>query len=164
MDLFGLVLSIAALLCGLVSGLLLGFAIVAMPGLGTLGDRELLGGFRAMDKVIQDRQPVFMVVWLGSVLAVVGAVAIGWSQTTGGARALLLAGALIYLLGVQVPTATVNIPLNNRIQAIDPASMSSAELAEARGWFEARWNRWNAIRSFLGVGATALLLATLAVA
>lgn len=161
MDLFGVVLALAVLLCGLVSGLLLGFVIVAMPGLGSLGDRDLLVGFRAMDKVIQDRQPIFMIVWLGSVVAVIAAVALGWSQTSGGTRALLLSGALFYLLGLQLPTATMNIPLNNRVQAIDPASMSAEELAEARAWFEAPWNRWNAIRTFLGVLATGTLLATL---
>lgn len=163
MQAFVLVLIMAALLCALVTGLLFGFAIVAMPGLGTLDDRTFLGGFRAMDRIIQNRQPLFMLVWLGSAMAVVAAAAIGWNQTNGPAQTLLIIAAGLYLIGVQGPTAAVNIPLNNRLQAIDPGSMSEGELAEARSWFEARWNRWNRIRTLVAALSTTLLLVVLAI-
>lgn len=162
MQLFVVVLIIATLLCALVAGLLLGFAIVAMPGLGTLGDRQFLNGFRAMDRVIQDRQPLFMIVWAGSAVSIIGAAALGWGETDGWARLLLVGAAILYLLGVQVPTASINIPLNNQVQAIDPGTMGEADLAAARQAFEPRWNRWNTIRTGLATTATLLLLAVLA--
>jgi len=113
MQLFEFLLVLAALRCGLVAGFLLAFAIVAMPGLGTLGDREFLSGFRAMDRIIQNRQPIFMVIWVGSVATLISTVIIGWSQVGGISRSLLVSGGLVYLLGVQAPTARINIPLNN---------------------------------------------------
>ena len=39
MELFPLVVRVAAALCGLVAGFLFGFAVVAMPGLENLSDR-----------------------------------------------------------------------------------------------------------------------------
>ena len=42
------------------------FAIIVMPGTKTLGDLGFLKAFKAMDRVIQDNQPVFILVWLGS--------------------------------------------------------------------------------------------------
>ena len=72
MELFSVVLMVATLLCALVAGLVLAFAVVVMPGIGSLGDREFLRAFQAMDDMIQDRQPVFMVVWVGSIVAVLG--------------------------------------------------------------------------------------------
>lgn len=159
--LFDIALVAAALTCALVSGLLLGFAVVAMPGLGTLGDRDLLGAFQAMDRVIQDRQPVFVLVWVGSVVALVAALGLGLGELAGGQRLLLLATTLVYLLGVQVPTAVVNIPLNNEVQTLDVASAGTAEIAAARERFEARWNRWNTIRTILGCATTLALLVLL---
>ncbi len=53
-------------LCSLVSGFLLAFAIVVMPGMKTLSDHDFLQAFQAIDHVIQGNQPVFLVVWLGS--------------------------------------------------------------------------------------------------
>ena len=52
----------AARCCALVAGLLFAFAVVVMPGLRWLGDREFPGAFRAVDGVIQAAQPVFLAV------------------------------------------------------------------------------------------------------
>ncbi len=158
---FDVALVSAALTCALVSGLLLGFAVVAMPGLGTLDDRDYIRAFQVMDRVIQNRQPLFMLIWLGSVLTLVAALVLGLGELAGGRRLLLMVATLVYLVGVQVPTATVNIPLNNEIQQVDVDAASTAEAAEARERFEARWNRWNAIRTILGCATSLALLVLL---
>lgn len=151
----------AALLCGLVTGLLFGFVVVAMPGIGTLTDRDFLRSFAVMDRVIQNQQPLFMVVWIGSVLAVIATAVIALIDGDGSERTLAVASAAVYLLGVQVPTALINIPLNNALQALDLDSMDEPSLARARSEFEPRWNRWNAIRTGFGTVATVLLLVLL---
>ena len=63
----------AAFLCSLVAGLLFSFAVVVMPGIGRLDDRDFLGAFQAIDRVIQNNQPLFIVAWVGSVLALLAA-------------------------------------------------------------------------------------------
>lgn len=152
----------AALTCGLVSGLLLGFAIVAMPGIAALDDRAFVRAFQVMDRVIQDRQPVFMLLWVGSVVAVLASVALGWGQVDAGERVLLVGSALLWIGGLQVPTAVVNIPLNNALQAVDVAGAAQPEVSSARVAFEGRWNRWNRLRTAAGVLATAGFLLLLA--
>jgi uncharacterized membrane protein len=52
-----IVLALAALLCSLVSGFLFAFAVVIMPGIRNLGDREFLRAFQAIDGVIQRGNP-----------------------------------------------------------------------------------------------------------
>ena len=160
-SLFPVTVVVAALLCGLVSGFLVGFASVVMPGAGSLDDRAFLAAFQAMDGVIQNRQPLFMLLWVGSVVALAGALVLALLQPDSGTKGLVALAAACYLLGVQLPTAVVNIPLNNRVQRHDLAAMNDAEAALARTAFEAPWNRWNGIRSALAVISTAVLLVVL---
>ncbi len=53
MVIFQIALIAATFLCSLVAGFLLAFAIVAMPGIGSLSDREFIRAFQVMDRVIQ---------------------------------------------------------------------------------------------------------------
>lgn len=158
---FELLLAVTTLLVGLVTGLLLGFAIVAMPGIAKLEHGEFIKSFQAMDRVIQDASPAFMALWVGSVLAVLGSLIAGFSQLEGADLSLLVGATIVYLAGVQLPTATINIPLNNSIQEVDVAEASAEALANARQAFEARWNRWNIVRSAFGTLATALMIVLL---
>ncbi|MDG2033566.1 MAG: hypothetical protein P8J29_06490, partial [Rhodospirillales bacterium] len=63
----------SALLCALVTGFVFTYAVIVMPGLKKLGDREFIRAFQATDEIIQNNQPIFMVVWVGSIISVVGA-------------------------------------------------------------------------------------------
>ena len=151
----------SALLCGMVAGFLFAFAVVAMPGIGALDDRAFLRAFQVMDGVIQRGHPLFGVVWLGSIVAVVAAMILGVGHLTGVDRGLLLAAGLTYLFGAQLPTVVVNIPMNNRVQTLDLDSSDDETVRTARGDFEARWNRWNAVRTVVATVATATLLIVL---
>ena len=155
---FETLLVVAALLCGLVAGLLFGFVVVAMPGIGTLRDGEFIRAFQVMDRIIQDNHPLFMVAWVGSVVTVIATAVFAFGSLDGTDLVLVIVAAVVYLGGVQVPTAAINIPLNNRLQRVDTATAGERELATERGAFEARWNRWNAIRTALAVASTALLI------
>ena len=159
---FAITTLIAALLCGLTAGFLLGFAVVVMPGIRRLGDRQFLDAFRVMDGIIQNNQPVFIVVWAGSVVALIASAAMGLAQLEGVEKIVLAATAILYLLGVQLPTATINIPLNNRLQALDLAKLDDESLHSEREGFEPRWNRWNVIRTVVAILTTGSLLCIVA--
>jgi len=157
---FHATLTVATLLCSLVAGLLFAFAVVVMPGIRALDDDAFLRAFQEMDGVIQRNQPLFVLVWAGSVPLVIAAAGLGVASAAGPARWVMIAAAAIYLVGVQLPTIAVNIPLNNQLQALDVASLSADERRVARLRFEPRWNRWNVARTVLAVVATVLLLLT----
>src|SRR5882724_7924314 len=117
--LFQSALLVAAVLCALVAGFLFAFAAVVMPGLRSLDDPSFIRSFQVVDRVVQNNQPLFGLVWVGSVLAVVVAAVIGVWALSGVDRLLMIVGALVYLLGVQLPTVVVNLPLNNQLQRLD---------------------------------------------
>ncbi|MEK9500263.1 anthrone oxygenase family protein [Gaopeijia maritima] len=148
----------AVLLCTLTAGFLLGFAVVVMPGLRALDDAHYLRAFQVIDGVIQRGQPLFGLMWVGSVIAIVGALVTGLPILAGGDRLLLSAAGALYLLGVQLPTAVVNIPLNNAVQRLDVDGLDAAGAQAARRDFEGRWNRWNAIRTVVAIAVSALLI------
>lgn len=156
-----IVLGLATFLCALVAGFLFAFAVVVMPGIKNLGDREFLLAFQEMDGVIQRGHPLFGLVWLGSVLALVAGLVLGVGQVDGLDRALLFFTGEVYLLGVQLPTFIVNIPLNKALKAFDIEGADEAARRSMRERFEARWNRWNVIRTALAALASAMLLAVL---
>ncbi|MEO1086474.1 MAG: DUF1772 domain-containing protein [Acidobacteriota bacterium] len=158
-----LILVTAAALSALVAGLLFGFACVVMPGLATLPDRDFLRAFQVIDRVIQNNQPLFMLVWVGSALSVAAAGVLGvFGPLPGLDRALLVASAVLFIGGVQAPTASINIPLNNQLQATRVDTLDDGGAAEARRRFEPRWNQWNILRTVFAVLTVALLLSVVA--
>jgi uncharacterized membrane protein len=162
MSLLELVLILATLLCALTAGFVFAFATVVMPGIGKLGDREFIRSFQVIDGVIQAGQPVFGLVWMGSVVALLLSAVMGVLQLDGMGRVLIVVSALVYVLGVQVPTFRINVPLNNILQGLDVDAMDQEALASARRALENRWVRWNSIRtvvaSLVSVGLMFVLL------
>ena len=161
MGLMELGVLLSALLCSLVSGVVLTFAIVVMPGIRKLGDLDFLKSFKAMDRVIQDAQPVFVVVWLGSALVLLASTLLGISRLEGLDRILLLVACVIFIFGVHVPTVTINIPLNNQLQSMDLDTVTESVLSTTTQAFESRWQRWNTIRTVVAALTTLLLLVLL---
>jgi uncharacterized membrane protein len=159
---FQTALIVATFLCSLVAGFLFAFAVVAMPGMKRLNDREFIRAFQVIDRVIQDNQPLFLLVWVGSVLALVLAAVLGVRHLDDSGRLLMIVSTLAYLLGVQLPTVTINLPLNNRLQALDVDAMSEEQHRAARAQFESRWNCWNAVRTVVASVVSAMLLVLLA--
>ena len=158
MEVFQIPLILATFLCSLVAGLLFVFALVVMPGIRRLNDREFIRAFQVMDGVIQNNQPIFVLVWVGSVVALVASAGLGIWQLDGAGRLLVIFASLAYLLGVQLPTVTINIPLNNKLQTLDVDVMNGTTQKAARKDFEPRWNLWNSIRAAFASLASALLM------
>ena len=155
---FRFALILATFLCSLVAGLLFVFALVVMPGIRSLNDPEFIRAFQVMDGIIQNNQPIFVLVWVGSVVALVTSAVLGFGQLDGAGRLLIIFATLVYLLGVQLPTVTINIPLNNKLQTLDVEAMNETTQKAARKDFEPRWNLWNSIRAALASLASALLI------
>ena len=158
MEIFQISLFLATFLCSLVAGFLFAFAIVVMPGIRNLYDQDFIRAFQVMDGVIQNNQPIFVLVWVGSVAALVASLVLGIWQLDGTGRLLIIFAAAAYLLGVQLPTFAVNIPLNNKLQALDIDAVNAAVEKAARQEFEARWNLWNAIRTVFACLTSGLLI------
>ena len=139
MDLLDISLIFSITSCSLVGGFIFTYAIVVMPGLSKLNDKDFLRAFQVTDAVIQNKQPLFMFTWIGSIVAMlttilVSLVSVGLPETW-----LILLIGVAYLLGVQGITVAIHIPLNNHIQKVKIEELNDETLANERLKFEARW-------------------------
>ena len=163
MDMLDVTLIFSITLCSLVSGFILTYSIVVMPGLSNLNDKDFLKAFQVTDAIIQNNQPVFLFIWIGSILAVlatilVSLVSIGFAEAW-----LIVLVAFVYLLGVQGITVAIHIPLNNHIQRIKIEDLNDEALADQRQKFETKWNFFNYIRTSIAISVSVLLLILLAI-
>ena len=158
MDLLDISLILSITLCSLVSGFISTYAIVVMPGLSNLSDRDFIRAFQVTDAVIQNNQPVFMFTWVGSIVSLVitiftSVISFGLAETW-----LVVLLSVIYLLGVHGVTLAVHIPLNNHVQKVVIEELNDEAIKRERVKFERKWNVFNNIRTSISVSATLLLL------
>lgn len=153
-----ILLLISILLCGLVSGLVFTFAILIMPSFESLTDLDYLQRFKDMDTIIQKNHPLFILVWLGSVLAIIALAVLSIFSIEGINLYFILCAAAVYIFGVQFPTIRFNIPLNNSLQEGELKQMDKDKLNDLRKQFESRWVPSNTLRTFLSILVTILLI------
>lgn len=162
MSLTDILFIISILFCALVTGFIFTYAIVVMPGLSKLNDKDFIRAFQVTDAVIQNNHPLFMLAWVGSIISLFGLnlMSILIHGLTG-AWMLLLIGA-IYLIGVQGLTVTIHLPLNNRLQAIEVDILDNDQLSKERMNFEPKWNYFNCIRTGIAFAVSVALLILMA--
>lgn len=141
----------ATMSMGLISGVFGLYAHTVMPGLGRTDDRTFVGAFQAIDRAIIN--PWFLAG--GFVGALVFTALAAVLHLPADRRSVLpwIAVALVLYLAVFVITVGVNVPLNDAIKAAgDPDRI--ADLAAVRERFdEARWVRWNNVRTVASTAA-----------
>ena len=163
MDLLDISLIFSILSCSLVGGFIFMYAIIVMPGLSNLNDKDFIRAFQVTDAIIQNKQPLFMLTWIGSILALfitilVSLVSVGLSESW-----LIVLISVAYLLGVHGITGAVHIPLNNHIQKVKIEELSDKMLANERLKFETKWNFYNNIRTGVAISVSLLMLILLGV-
>lgn len=158
MEILNISLFFSTLLCSLVTGFILTYAIVVMPGLSKLDDKEFIKAFQVTDGIIQNNQPIFILIWVGSIISVVSTIIIS-IFTLGLLEAWkIIFVSLVYLIGVQAITIIIHLPLNKRIQNIDINSTNLQSLNEERKNFEKKWNYFNNIRTVIAFLVTLFFL------
>ena len=145
MEIFYFCLFLSILSCSLVTGFIFTFAIIVMPGLSKLSDKEFLKSFQVTDAVIQNKQPIFMLTWIGSIVSVLSLILISIAYVGLSETWLIVLVALIYLLGVQGITILIHLPLNNQIQKLNLEKLKDENLKNERLNFETKWNFFNNI-------------------
>ena len=158
MEILNISLFFSTLLCSLVTGFILTYAIVVIPGLSKLDDKEFIKAFQVTDGIIQNNQPFFILIWVGSIISVLSTIIIS-IFTLGLLEAWkIIFVSLVYLLGVQAITIIIHLPLNRRIQKIDINSTNLQSLNEERKNFETKWNYFNNIRTVVAFLVTLFFL------
>ena len=161
MNFLDILLILSILLCSLVTGFIFTYAIVVMPGLSKLKDKEFIRAFQVTDEIIQNNQPIFMLIWVGSIISVLSliissVIIIGISESL-----LTIIIGTIYLFGVQGVTIGIHLPLNNQIQKVNTEELDDQKLHEERLNFERKWNFFNNIRTIIAFFITLMFIVIL---
>ena len=145
-----------ALGCGLMAGLFFAFSVAVMGALARIQPPEGIAAMQSINRVILN--PLFLIVFLGTAAASLLVVVTSLWRWHEAGSACLLVGALLYLVGTFLVTMLFNVPLNNALDAVTPASADGARL-----WanYLSTWTAWNHVRSITSSGAMAALVAGL---
>ena len=158
MDLLDVALIFSILSCSLVGGFIFTYAIVVMPGLSSLRDKDFLRAFQVTDAIIQDNQPLFIFTWVGSMVAMFMMIVVSSVRVELAEAWPIVLISVAYLVGVQGITEAFHIPLNNHIQNLIIEDLNDETLADERLKFEAKWNFFNYIRTGIALSVSFLLL------
>lgn len=153
--LFALTL-LSALGSGLMAGLFFTFSTFAMSAFGRLPPAQGIAAMQSINIVILN--PLFFAVFFGTaaLCLVVAILAVVRWQDPG--TAWLLAGAALYLVGSILVTIVFNVPLNNALATVDPASEEGARMWAS---YLTDWTAWNHVRTVACIAAAAALTVAL---
>lgn len=137
---------------GLMAGLLFAFSTSVMPALRAQPPASAIATMQSANVTILN--PLFRLLFVGATTACLLLVGITPFAHTGGSG-LRIAGALLFVVGVVVVTATINVPMNNTLAALDPSSPTAAAYWAS---YLHRWTMWNHIRTGASVAASIALV------
>ena len=142
----------SALSCGLVVGIFFAFSTFVMKALARVPSAQ---GIAAMQSInITVINPWFMAAFLGTAAAcalVAVSSLLRWNEA---GAVYLLSGGLAYLIGTILVTIVFNVPRNNALAAVDPASANGARLWAS---YLTSWTAWNHVRTAAALAAEVLL-------
>jgi len=140
----GAALVAATVTMGLMAGVFGLYTHTIMPGLGRTDDRTFVGAFQSIDRAIIN--PLFLATFVGA-LVLTGLAAALHLGADGRSVLPWAVAAFVLYLAVFVITIGVNVPLNDGLKAAG-APDRIADLAAVRERFnEAKWIRWNLVRT-----------------
>jgi uncharacterized membrane protein len=149
----GAALVAATITMGLMAGLFFAFTMAVMPGLARASDRSFVEGMQRINESILNG---WFALAFGGAL-VFTAIAAALHLRADGRPALPWIVAALVLYAVQlVITIRINVPLNDALLAAGAVD-GITDLGAVRERFEARWLRWNHVRTLLSTGALGCL-------
>ncbi len=144
---------VTALGCAVVGGVFFAFSTFVMKALGGLPPAQGMAAMQSINVTVIN--PLFMSAFLGTALAsllVIGLSLPAWNRP--GVIWCILGGAL-YIIGTFGVTMAFNVPRNNALAALDPASAGAAKL-----WADylTGWTAWNHVRIIASLAAAGTLI------
>ena len=141
---------------GMMAGLFSAFSSFMMKALSSLSDPSGINAMQAINRSIV--RPSFLLIFFGTGVLCAAAVLLGW-DALGGSLPTAIAATVVYVLACIASTMVFNVPLNNQLDAVDPASEEGRAL-----WTQylSKWTAWNHVRAVATLTSTSLLAFTIA--
>ena len=135
---------------GVVTGLLFAFSNFVMRALAALPNDKGMFAMQRVNETILN--PVFLILFFGTPILCVLVVLNSALELGSSGNRFLFTGALAYLIGPFGITVLFNVPLNNKLAE---AERSIAD--EVWPVYQKQWQRWNHVRTYIGVVSIVLL-------
>jgi uncharacterized membrane protein len=151
-----ILIAIAALGCGLIAGAFFAFSTFIMEALGKLPASQGIAAMQSINVVVIN--PIFLGVLFGTA-ALALFLGFGAMRHLSDSGAIwIMAGAGLYVIGTVLVTMVFNVPLNNALAAVDPASSEGAAV-----WtnYLKSWTNWNHVRTLAALAASGAFISAL---
>lgn len=146
---YKIVMGLTLFLTALITGLFYSWSVSASPGLHRLNDESYLQSMQHVNRAILN--PAFFASFMGTVIMMPVCTFVVYRQGSATAFWLMLAAALLYIIGTFGITVVKNVPLNNMLDQLNIQGATAAELRGFRMQFEMPWNKWNVVRTVAGM-------------
>ena len=133
---------LAAISCGLAAGIFYAFSSLVMRALAKIPPPA---GIAAMQSInVSVVNPWFIAAFFGPALICCALGVISLVRWNRAGNAYLFSGSAFYLVGTMIVTFAFNVPLNDVLATVDPASPEGA-----RQWasYLVTWTNWNHVRT-----------------
>jgi uncharacterized membrane protein len=152
-DLLFLLILVCAIGSGLIAGVFFAFSSFVMKALDRNPAAQGIAAMQSINVVVLN--PLFLGVFLGAAavcILLAFAALLQWHRP---GAPYILAGSLLYVLGTVLVTRVFNVPRNNALASVDPASTDAASL-----WadYVKSWTNWNHVRTIAAMAAAASLI------
>jgi len=154
---FVVLTSLAALTSAAAGGMMYVFSTFVMRGLDRTGPIDAITAMRGINAEA-NANPVFLLGYFGATILalVVGVIAVVQLNQPGSWWVLI--GAIFGIVGAMI-TVIFNVPLNNRLDTVNPDGLSMADAARDWQAYLSTWTAWNHARTVTSfVGATLMLV------
>jgi len=154
---FVVLTSLAALTSAAAGGMMYVFSTFVMRGLDRTGPIDAITAMRGINAEA-NANPVFLLGYFGATILalVVGVIAVVQLNQPGSWWVLI--GAIFGIVGAMI-TVIFNVPLNNRLDTVNPDGLSMADAARDWQAYFSTWTAWNHARTVTSfVGATLMLV------
>jgi uncharacterized membrane protein len=146
----------AAITTAAVGGLFYAFSTFVMKGLDRTEPAQAITAMRGLNAEAQSNAP-FLALFVGSALLALGVGIAAAVRLTQPGSGYVLAGAALGLVAFVV-TIAFNVPLNNRLDALDPSGLSAADAWRDWQAYSMPWTAWNHVRTVAPLAGSALML------
>jgi uncharacterized membrane protein len=152
-DLLFLLILVCAIGSGLIAGVFFALSSFVMKALDRIPAAQGIAAMQSINVVVLN--PLFLGVFLGAAAGCILLAIAALLQWHRPGAPYILAGSLLYVVGTVLVTRVFNVPRNNALASVDPASTDAARL-----WadYVKSWTNWNHVRTIAAMAAAASLI------
>jgi uncharacterized membrane protein len=157
LDLTTILTVLAIVGSGLMAGVYYTFSTFTMAGLRSLPASQGAAAMQAVN--LEAPRPPLMSVFFGTAVIGVALYVLAITSFEGLSSVLSISGASLYISSIVI-TGVFNVPLNDRLEAANPASPQGVSV-----WtdYQRRWTRYNHVRVGVSVASAVVLTLSLVV-